>query len=508
MRIANLLIWLAFGLLWASGPAQADAVRQVFLVQNSGWMEPFLTAKESQFRPLIQALAGAARAVDGPVTVAAFNQDGQVAGRSSPQILYEGPYDAGRIASAVTAIDLPFKKGTRSYSDADFNGALLGAIRGPLQGREGVIWMITNNKNAPGNSQEVQRNTAAFYASLRGAEAITRIIAYPVRMPLRGQNFSEGGFVVYGIGYGPGGGRALDVILAASPIRSLFSFPPIGLKPVLGAPVKLRFEDIDTKGLRAGIENGVLVVRGANAANGATFRLSGRLHNGFYPQRIASAQVDLAWAEINAGGGLIATNLAQAAVTPARVENLAPQSDSGPLTVTLTVPPVMRPSGLSGLFADDRTIDGTLSIRLRDMALDLDPAFLDRIRPIFGGTLFAEGQARTVEGQLPDLFLDFRKVSETATTLPVRIEVAFSPWPLIGAGLGGLALLGALGAGAAALNRARSQVVMLGSFAKQVTLKPYRAQILRAPDGTRWRVRRGLFGPPQATRLAEPATRA
>ncbi|MFD0936119.1 hypothetical protein ACFQ12_13170, partial [Methylobacterium trifolii] len=299
MRVpAVALLLLVLAALCA--PARAQGVPQVFLVQNSGWMEPFLTAKDSRFRPLVRALAGATRGVDGPVAVAAFNQDGQVAGRASPQVLFEGAYDDARIAAAIEAIDLPFKKGTRAYADADFNGALLGTIRTLLHGREGVIWMVTNNKNSPGNSQEVQRNTQGFYASLRGAEAITRIVAYPVRMPLRGANFSEGGFVVYGIGYGAGGGRALDAILASTPIRALFSFPPVGLKPVLDAPVSLRFEGLDAGGLCAGIENGVLVVRGARAADGATLRLQGRLHNGFYPQRIAAGRVELAWAEIGA----------------------------------------------------------------------------------------------------------------------------------------------------------------------------------------------------------------
>lgn len=490
-------------LLLAALPARAQPSQaqptQVFLIQNSGWMEPFLTAPDSQFRPLVKALAAATRGPGGPVTVAAFNQEGQVPGRTSPQALYAGPYDAQGVAAAIDRIDLPFKKGSRAYADADFNGALIGTIRTLLKGREGVIWMVTNNKNAPGNSAEVQANTQAFYASLRGAEAISRIVAYPVRMPLKGRNFREGGFVVYGIGYGAGGGRALEAILAEAPVRALFSHPPVGLKPALEGGVGLILDGVETGALTATMENGVLVVRGARAAEGATLTLRARLRNGFYPQRIASAALDLRWSEIGAGEAA----LARAAISPARIENLGAQAESGPYTVTLTIPPIPRKGGLAGLFADDRTVDGTLAITLRDLALDLDPAFLERVRPIFAGSLFAEGQARSIESQMPDIFLDFRRTPQAVSAIPVRVMVAVSPWPLVGAGLGGILLAAAAAAGLGYASRPRSLTVSLGGQPRRVTLRPFRAQILRAPDGGRWRVRAGLFGAARAAALDE-----
>ncbi|TXN57439.1 hypothetical protein FV228_25610, partial [Methylobacterium sp. WL18] len=282
--------------LLLGGRALADApVRQVFLVQDSGWMEPFLTAEGSQFRPLVEALVAAARVPGADLAVATFDQDGQVPGRPSPRILYEGAYDAARVRSAIAAIDLPRKAGSAAYADADFNGALLGAIRTGLRGRDGVIWMITNNKNSPGNSAEVERNTAAFYAALRGSDAISRIVAYPVRMPLKGRNFSEGGFVIYGIGYGAAGGRALEAALAAPGLKALFSHPPVSLKPVLTGGLTLRFDRLDAGGLQAGLENGVLVVRGADASAGTVLRLTAHLRNDLYPQRVAAARLALRW---------------------------------------------------------------------------------------------------------------------------------------------------------------------------------------------------------------------
>jgi hypothetical protein len=486
-------------------PARAESpVRQLFLIQDSGWMEPFLTAKGSQFRPLVEALIAAAGTQTDVVAVAAFDQDGQVPGRPSPRMLYEGPYRADRVRAAVTAIDLPRKAGGQAYADADFNGALLGGIRAGLHGGDGVIWMITNNKNAPGNSAEVERNTAAFYATLRAAPAVARIIAYPVRMPLRGRNFSEAGFVVYGIGYGPSGGRALATVLATPALRALFHHPPVTLKPIWAGALALSIDRVDSGGLEAGLEDGILVVRGADAAGGTVLRFIGHLTNGFYPQRIASATLALNWSADRS-----ATELARAAVLPDTVVDLAPQAESAPLAVTLTLPPMPRPPGLAGLLSAGQAIDGILTLRLTNLRLTLDPAFLERVRPIFRSDLFSADQspepaaADALEERLPGLFRDYRGVAEAAVSLPVRIEAAFSPWPLAATAFGAGALVGAAGLCAARLRRAKLYTVTLGSSTKRVILRPYRAAVLCAPDGSRWRVRASLRGEPSATRIAD-----
>lgn len=490
-------------LLPLANAARAEVpARHLFLIQDSGWMEPFLTAESSQFRPLVEALIAATGSPGGTVAVAAFDQDGQVPGRTSPRILYEGPYHAARIRAAVAAIDLPRKAGGRAFADADFHGALLGGIRTGLHGAEGVIWMITNNKNAPDNSPEVERNTAAFYATLRASAAITRIVAHPVRMPLKGRNFAAAGFVVYGIGYGAASGQALDAALAAPGVRALFSHPPVTLKPVPAGALTLSFDRFDGGGLRAGLENGVLVVRGADAAGGTRLRITGHLENGLYPQRVAAATLALRWSAPDTGAGL-----AQAAVAPDTVTDLPPRSRSAPLTVTLTLPPTPRPPGLAGLLATSQAVDGTLTLRLTGLHLALDPAFLERVRPIFGSGLLAAdqptGPVATGDGEerLPGLFRDYRGVSEAAISLPVRIEAAFSPWPLAAASGGALALAGAAGLCAGSLQRARLYTVTLGSHTRRVSLRPFRPAVLHAPDGSRWCVRAHLWGAASATRL-------
>ena len=52
--------WLALLLALAGAPAWA--VSHVFLVQDSGWMEPFYADPRSAFKPLVEAVVDAAAA--------------------------------------------------------------------------------------------------------------------------------------------------------------------------------------------------------------------------------------------------------------------------------------------------------------------------------------------------------------------------------------------------------------------------------------------------------------
>ena len=49
------------------------------------------------------------------------------------------------IGAAIGSIDLP-RKASGAYADADFKGALSGTFARILNGHQGVIWIVTNNK--------------------------------------------------------------------------------------------------------------------------------------------------------------------------------------------------------------------------------------------------------------------------------------------------------------------------------------------------------------------------
>mgnify|MGYP006149736653 CR=1 FL=1 len=190
--------------------AQAQPLRQVFLVQNSGWMEPFYLDPASGFKPLITQLAATA-AGNGEVVIGAFNQADS--SHPSPQWTYRGPGTHAKLGDSVNALALA-RKASGAYADTDFKEALLAAIKTGLEGREGIIWIVTNNKNSPNNSSETSLKNREFYDLLHNEASITRIAAFPQKMPVTGPNYQANGLMIYALAYGDNAGKILEQILA------------------------------------------------------------------------------------------------------------------------------------------------------------------------------------------------------------------------------------------------------------------------------------------------------
>jgi hypothetical protein len=92
---------VALVLLGAIAANGAHAGPQIFLVQNSGWMEPFYTDPASQYKPLVGALVAAATAPGDPYVLAAFNQG--TAQAPSPRALLSARAGAASATQAQVA---------------------------------------------------------------------------------------------------------------------------------------------------------------------------------------------------------------------------------------------------------------------------------------------------------------------------------------------------------------------------------------------------------------------
>lgn len=497
-RLIALLAALA-AMMLGTGPASArEPVRQVFLVQNSGWMEPFYTDPASPLKPFVTSLIAKANLAGVPVTVASFNQDGQVAGRRSPDIAYEGPYDASRIASAIGGIGLP-RKASGAYADADFRGALSGTFDRIMRGGQGVIWIVTNNKDAPDNRPGVVANTRAFYDALRRSPYVTAISAFPMRKLVSGPHFSERGLIVYAIAYGDEGRRALAAILRdGAPARSIFPSPPVKLKPLTTDPVELRLSSA-ASGVTADVVAGRLIVSGVPGGRASTLPLRGDLRNTYYPQNIARAAVDARW--ISTDPALAG---ARVRIDPSILTNVPADGDSGPVRLSLDMPAVARDPGLAGILEDRRTAVGEVELRLRDISFSLDPGFVNRISAVSGGEGIRADEAEAVmAARLPEVFLDYRRVSTASMRVPVQITFRFSPWPLILLVSAVALILVLLVAAAVLMTRAREYRVRVGVEERLVRLRPRQRQILADAYGERVEATGRLFGPPFVKSLRE-----
>ena len=158
---------------------------------------------------------------------------------------------------------------------------------------------------------------------------------------------------------------------------------------------------------------------------------------------------------------------------PAEIANVPANAMSGPVTMEIVLPEIPRPSGLSGLFADERVVAGELEVRLDSIDFSLDPGFVSRISAISGGdTIQTEQAERMMAANLPEVFLDYKRISSASMRVPVLIKVRFSAWPLILAiGLLALLVLALVGL-AIMMSRPRAYMVRVGQSDHKIRIKP------------------------------------
>ncbi len=467
MRRAYRLVAAAcwFVLRGAAASAQGCSLPQaapasVYLVQNSGWMEPFYTDPASQFKALVEALI-AGTAGDGDVVVADFNQDGQLPSRRSPKIWYCGSGgDAARIRSAVAAIDLP-RRPNGKLADADFNGALLGGVDDILAGHSGVVWLITNNKNSPNNSQQVNDNTRAFATRLSNTAALPTIVAYPVRMSVKGREYAGTGLILYGIAYGAPAAAKLDQLTRSPALHQLFPDKAVRLKPLVAAPLIFTPTGSSTSGVHASLDDGQLLVAGVPGGRSSLLEIDGNLTSNYYPQVIDQAAVQVFWRNLS---GLPMGDAVAGSVEPAELHRLAPSDMLQGVRIRLQIPNIPRHPGLAGLFERDIVLTGVAAIRLSGMTLTLQDAFRQKMISI------------TALDQLPSVFFDYRNVVDAETDVPVRLLVRFSPWPLILALVAVVLAVLMLLALLLLLRREREQLVVVGGQTRRLRLRPFEAR--------------------------------
>ncbi len=335
-------------------------------------------------------------------------------------------------------------------------------------------------------------NTRAFYQALRQSPHIGSIAAFPMRKVVTGPNFREKGLIIYAIAYGERASRALGAILRdGAPVRSLFPAPPVRLKPLATDPVELQLSSSAAE-VDARVVQGRLIISGVPGGELQTVRLRGNVKNTYYPQNIAAAGMSARW---RSADPLLAT----AAVTtePAVLRDVPAYGKSGPVSVTLRLPAVPRQPGLAGILEDERTVLGEIEVRLDSLRFSLAPDFVSRIAAISGGeTIQADQAERLMAAQLPEVFLDYRRISAASMKVPVQITFRYSPWPLILLIALGAVLLAALLSFLVMLSRPRSYLVRVGESDMQVRIKPREKRTLADAYGTRANVTGRLFGPP------------
>lgn len=480
LQLARFLLLILAAATGAAAASAQQPVKQVYLIQNSGWMEPFYADPQSPFKTAVEytitSTAGAS-----PIVIATFNQGEQVPGEVSPHALYAGAFSAPAVSDAMRGLAVG-KKANGAFADTDFAGALIGAITRPdmLAGQSGVIWIFTNNMNSPDNSQDVLDNTLGFYRELQTSPAISRIVAFPVPMTLKGARYNTTGFILYGIAYGEPAAQALAAHVAdGAPLRKAFPAAPGLLKPLDQQAVTLEFDAAPVNGISVYYQDGVLFFSGLSAERPSPVTLSARVRSLQDTLVIEQANVAARW--LVAGAADRPPPPVTATITPAQIAGLGARQVSAPLQITVTFPPISA----SGVMDEIQHIDGYMEVDLTDLRYGLDPAFAANAADVFGGPEMVEAS---------ELFNAHKKVTAAATRIPIRMTVEFSPLPLailVGSALGGLALLGGL---SWFLFARRRHFVVLDGERVPVRVSAFGSTTAQDRIGRVWKVKGGLFG--------------
>lgn len=455
---------------------------QVYLIQNSGWMEPFFADPNSKLQPLVIALIRATSSQDRDIVIASFNQSGAIDGESSPKVLYKGKAKPEDVKKGVSSIDLP-KRPDGKFADADFEGALSATLSGVLNRQPAIIWMITNNKNDPNNSPDVIAHTKGFYGLLRDHPGIKRVMAFPITMPTQGRYFREGGLMIYALSFGQATDKLLGEISASAGIKNLFTKPPVRIKPLTEQPVAFEANAVLTSGVEARIHKGTLIVTGLEALKtGGILSIKGRLNSNYYPQEIKSAKLSIDWADF----GKSKVPELPSKITPASVSNLAPSGVIDNVQIDVQIPPLPSFWSADTLLSNGYELTGVLRITLDELKVSLSPDFERHMNSIFG------------LGQLPEIFYPDKDIRTAQTLLPVRMTVLYPVWPLALA-LVGLVLFFAVSiAGIILLNRDKCYKVEVDGHLVNVFAKPFKTKAVYSSKGEKVGDLRGtLIGRPQ-----------
>lgn len=468
-------LWL-IALLAMSAIAVAHAqtpLRQVVLVQNSGWMEPFYEDRTSPLKALAVRL-GDAVAGNGEVVVGLFNQSD--ATHPSPQWIYRGPGNGAGLGQALGKAGLA-RKQSGAYADTDFREALLGAIEDGLEKRPGIIWIVTNNKNSPNNSEEVLARNREFYELLHGESVIPRIAAFPYKSPVQGRHFRANGLMVYAIAYGQPADAALQALLEAPALAKILPEGHVRLKPLTEAAVRFVPIGVEgTPGIAAGLapDRSTLILSFDAGTDMRVAQVHGRFENLFNPYRIRSARISLVTPPAIGLQGAISTDTLQA---------LDPGQKSDELTLSLGLPPLPSQWSREVLLRSGYERRGAVDIRLDDQQLEISPAFVARMAELFPGD------------PLPDVFLPPVKAGTSLTRVPLLLRVTYPVWPAVVVYGGAVALLVGGLLGMALLGGARGFTVLIDSQPRQYRLKPFAsAQVLDERGEHIATVKRGLTG--------------
>lgn len=472
----------ATGLMTLLGAAPAHAaIQQAFLIQNSGWMEPFYVDPTSQFKPLVAAVERAVAHPDDTISLLAFSQS--AAGNTSPSLLgsFRGTAD---IMPALQPLGIAHRGA--ALADTDFREAIVKTITGTFHSAPGILWIFTNNRNSPGNDPETAARNRDFYRMIHLDPSISKTLVFPLRMPVKGKLYQAEGLMVYALAYGNEAARALDSVLSEGRLSQVLKRPPARLKPLDADAVRIVPEAIEnTRDVRPSLAADrrtlVLDVDAGRLVPEVVMRAS--LQNLFYPYVIRNANVAVS---LDAPG-----RQARVEVTPEAISTLAPgQQQTIVARFTLPVekvPSAWSPAALAAM-GKEVIVPMTVSMTLSNQQLAVADTFRDSLLATFPGD------------PISDIFAAPPEVTGSRVQIPVVLRIHYPLLPVIVVIAVVLSIVGALATLALLSGKSRRYPMVVDGVSRSLVMKPFSRIDVSNHEGVLvGKVRRGLGKPTVVT---------
>lgn len=435
------------------------ATQHAFLVQNSGWMEPFYQDPNSQLKPLVDGVIQTITKADDKVVVAVFNQSNALA--KSPKIIYQGA-GAKQILADLQVQKIAYKS-DKVYADTDFTEAVISTITEPFAKQSGIIWIFTNNKNSPNNDVETIARNKEFYTLIHDNSAINKVLAFPLKMPVKGQNFSASGLMVYALAYGKSAEQDLNQLVESGKIAKIFTQQPALLKPLDKEPVQMipqGVENSSTISASLSPDHKVLIFDLAAKNVIPEIKLKAELKNNFYPYNIAAAKVDAKL--ILANGQQAPIQISQSQVNLLTKENIK-------LEFNLPIPAdvVVSPWSWTAFKAMGKKviIPAQVQVTLYEQKLTLSDQFKQNLQDLFPND------------PLSDVFVAPSNIQSSTAVIPVQFRLQYPIWSVLVIMTGFILSLMLLIILFALSSKAKRYDVLINGIKKQsIQLKPFSKQ--------------------------------
>lgn len=497
----------------ASGGALA-APGQVYLIQASGWMDGYLNDTDGRFQAEIADFVRLSHVDGWPMAVASFNRQDEARlrpGDCSPRTLFPvddceetsrlAPWSAEGVARALAAVRIP-KNANGSLANAFLDEALLRARDIHLgTNPQGVVWIVTNNKNAPiGEMSEraVIDSSRRFLRSLIEDPQITAVSAIPVEMRAASAAYPRfgvhSGFMIYGVAYGESGRLLLRHVTSRPDLIAAFG-RAFRVRPLDDEPLRLRIAAQKVDDTVDVTEDGVdgLRVTGVQIGRAAPLALYATLENTVYPFVIDKASLKLVWtSDIATTDGIQKAGILSAGIEPQVVVGLPPGS-SGEITVTLEFA-ARRLEELSRFKTQWFEESGRLQIQMSDIELSADPTALERLRKVYLGSAVGPDEPSADRLAIPDIFLSGHRIAKADGSIAIRFVASAFPIETLQAIGVILAALLSGGLLVAQFATRRRQSVMIEGQPQYFPLRPFQTVVATAGSGRRYRVRGSVFG--------------